>query len=222
LVNKLPPSTIQRASIVLVGKIVPHPEHEHEHEPGHEPEGKIVVGVLAGHGQLGEGLRPQERQQEVPAIEHVEAGERQNDEAARAQPVGEALDAVETHDRLAAPSGLDADPASNQKKQRQQTHSDGENPDPGAGQRAVAPGPPVVAFGLDHDAGLPVWDRDLALETMAHRTPDFRVAQGAQMSARHVAGRGALLGHGAIVGLGQNIASQENQKPRDERHQDPI
>src|SRR3546814_11200770 len=54
-----------------------------------------VVGVLAGEGDGGEDLRPEDRQQHVAAIEDVEAGQRQHHERGRGDPVRRALQHVE-------------------------------------------------------------------------------------------------------------------------------
>ena len=58
--------------------------------------------------------------QHVAPVEHVEPGQRQDHEAGRGQPVGEAVDEVEAGDGLAAAAVLDADPAAQREEQGEQ------------------------------------------------------------------------------------------------------
>ncbi len=110
--------------------------------------------------------------------------------------MGETLDFVESLDRIAAEPGLDPDPPASRKEHRQQ-HDDGrERPAAIERQRTIAERAPVFSFRLDHQPGLAVLDRDVALRALTDRAPHFGVRRVSLGSARDVAG---LLGDRRVV-----------------------
>jgi len=86
-------------------------------------------------------------------------------------------------------------------EQRDQRDDAEHAPSAAGGNRPVAPGAPVLAFRLNHDAGPLVGNRDVALYSHTHRAPDLGVAGSPQMAAGHVAPERAHLLDGAALDL---------------------
>ena len=145
------------------GRHIPADPHQEDHEyTEREREAEIIVRVLGPLGPGGEGIRPDEGQQQRLAERDVEAGKREEDEAGCRHPMQQALERGKPHQYPSRSSRFDADHAADQvEDDEQRKHAeDGDGADPA--QRHLMEVTPVAAGWLLDRAGLLVGDRATA------------------------------------------------------------
>ena len=145
-------------------EILAHPHQEHQHHADGEGEAEIVVRVLRPFRPGAERFRPHPRQQQAAPEGDVEAGDAEDDEAHRGQPMDEALEGVEAQDRRARKAGPHLHAAAPQIEDgEQRDHAeDGDAADPL--QRDGVEFAPIAAGRMLEHIGLGVGDRPAALD----------------------------------------------------------
>ena len=205
---------LQPIDVAGIGYVVARPEQQHHDDAEREGEGEEVVRQLARGADGGEGLRPHQRQQQVPAEGEVEAGEAEHQEAAGDHPVVRPLQQVEAGDGAAGGAAGDGDAALEAQEEIASAPITPRMATPptqvSGGVVEFAPG---LALRLDQVGGARVRDGDAALDppalqgalqfhlvgrdgAAARRAPGPGRHRRSSASARHAASRWRIMRSG--------------------------
>src|SRR5882757_5509328 len=92
---------LYQIEIDLCRKVVLEEDHDDQDEPGHECEAGEIVQILRNLGDIRERIRADQWQQQNLPEGDVEAGQAENDEGCRRQPMRKTLKGLEADDLLA-------------------------------------------------------------------------------------------------------------------------
>jgi hypothetical protein len=136
---------LQPRPVITVGNVIPDPQHQDQHQAKDESEGDVVVEIFRELRQRGKCIGANHRFDNVTAVKRVEAGQPQNDERDRRQPVAEPVDEIEPLYPLARWPFFDADAPPDGEEQGQQDNHPQHAPGAPLGQRPVVDGAPGFA-----------------------------------------------------------------------------